>query len=104
MAVDPTTGKTYPQALIGSFAPGVGNPSDGMYIGGLNGAPTGLYSVPALAVAPRFGFAYAVNPRTVDSSLTDRLTEFRLGDVTGRGILEFALSRSRSYQYRPTLV
>ena len=65
VAVDPTTGKTYPQALIGSFAPGVGNPSDGMYIGGLNGAPTGLYSVPALAVAPRFGFAYAVNPRTV---------------------------------------
>lgn len=45
----------------------------------------------------------SVSPRTLDSSLTDRLTEFRWGGVAGRGIFEFALSRSRSYQYRPTL-
>jgi hypothetical protein len=65
VAIDPTTGKTYPQALIGSFAPGIGSPSNGMYIGGKDGYPEGLYSLPALAFAPRFGFAYTLTPRTV---------------------------------------
>ncbi len=45
----------------------------------------------------------SVSPRTVDSALTDRLTKFTWGDVTGYGILEFAHSRSSSYNYRPSL-
>jgi hypothetical protein len=58
MAIDPTTGKTYGQGLVGLFVPGIGNPSDGMLIGGKNGVPPGVYSVAPIAVAPRFGFAW----------------------------------------------
>jgi hypothetical protein len=58
VAIDPTTGKTYGQGLIGLFVPGVGNPADGILVGGKNGVPGGLYSTAPLAVAPRFGFAW----------------------------------------------
>lgn len=44
-----------------------------------------------------------VTQRTVDSSLTDRLARFTCDGVTGYGIFEFALTRSSSYAYRPTL-
>ena len=58
VAIDPTTGKTYGQGQVGLFAPGVGNPADGMLIGGVNGVPGGLYSTAPIAAAPRFGFAW----------------------------------------------
>ena len=45
----------------------------------------------------------SVGPRTLDSSLTDRLTAFDWEGTPGSGIFEFALSRSSSYSYRPTL-
>ena len=45
----------------------------------------------------------SVTQRTVDSSLTDRLARFTWGEVAGSGIFEFALSRSSSYQYQPSL-
>ncbi|HWE91912.1 MAG TPA: hypothetical protein VG317_20790 [Pseudonocardiaceae bacterium] len=44
----------------------------------------------------------SVTPRTLDSALTDRLAAFRWNGTPGRGIFEFALTRSRSYTYRPT--
>jgi hypothetical protein len=44
-----------------------------------------------------------VSPRTLDSSLTDRLASFTWEDRPGTGIFEFALTRSRSYTYQPTL-
>ncbi|MCK9505477.1 MAG: hypothetical protein M0Q95_15010 [Porticoccaceae bacterium] len=45
----------------------------------------------------------SVTQRTVDTSLTDRLARFTWNGQTGYGIFEFALSRSSSYQYSPTL-
>lgn len=45
----------------------------------------------------------SVSPRTLDSSLTDRLTAFTWDGTAGSGIFEFALSRSSSYDYQPTL-
>lgn len=45
----------------------------------------------------------SVNPSTLDSALTDRLCSFVLDSVKGSGIFEFALTRSRSYAYKPTL-
>jgi hypothetical protein len=51
-------GSIYPVALIGTFIPGVGDSAAGMAVGGKNGFPRGLYSIPALGVAPRFGFAW----------------------------------------------
>ena len=45
----------------------------------------------------------SVSPRTLDTSLTDRLAVFTWDGHRGTGIFEFALSRSRSYSYRPTL-
>jgi hypothetical protein len=44
-----------------------------------------------------------VTQRTVDSSLTDRLAAFDWDGTPGSGIFEFALTRSSSYAYRPTL-
>jgi hypothetical protein len=66
--------------------------------GGQHGKPVGIDHI-EYDVYPLDG---SVSPRTLDSSLTDRLAEFRMGAVTGRGILEFALSRSRAYEYRAT--
>jgi hypothetical protein len=45
----------------------------------------------------------SVSARTLDSSLTDRLTVFDWDGVPGSGIFEYALSRSSSYTYRPSL-
>jgi hypothetical protein len=44
-----------------------------------------------------------VSPRTLGTALTDRLTAFTSGGGPGYGIFEFALTRSPSYTYRPTL-
>lgn len=45
----------------------------------------------------------SVTQRTVDSSLTDRLCRFDWDGTPGTGVFEFALSRSSSYHYQPTL-
>lgn len=58
VAQDPVTGKTYGQGLIGTFAPGQGDPTNGSVIGGKNGVPRGLYTTLPLVAAPRFGFAW----------------------------------------------
>jgi hypothetical protein len=44
-----------------------------------------------------------VTQLTLGSSLTDRLATFDWDGTRGIGIFEFALTRSRSYSYRPTL-
>jgi hypothetical protein len=44
----------------------------------------------------------SVSPRTVDTSLTDRLAAFTWDGRRGTGIFEFALTRSPSYAYAPT--
>lgn len=45
----------------------------------------------------------SVSPRTLDSALTDRLTAFTWDGIAGQGIVEFAMTRSGSYAYQPTL-
>lgn len=45
----------------------------------------------------------SITQRTVDSSLTDRLARFSWDGKEGSGIFEFALTRSSSYSYNPTL-
>jgi hypothetical protein len=45
----------------------------------------------------------SVSPRTLGTALTDRLAAFTWDGVRGCGIVEFAVTRSRSYAYRPTL-
>ena len=44
-----------------------------------------------------------VSPRTLGTALTDRLTAFTWDGEPGYGIFEFALTRSPSYTYQPTL-
>jgi hypothetical protein len=58
VGIDPLTGATYSQGLVGDFVPGVGNPADGQLQGGKNGVPPGTYKLGPLAVAPRLGFAW----------------------------------------------
>ncbi len=58
VAQDPVSGKTYGQGLIGAFAPGYGNPANGVLIGGKNGVPRGLYETRPISAAPRFGFSW----------------------------------------------
>ncbi|HEY1493569.1 MAG TPA: carboxypeptidase regulatory-like domain-containing protein [Candidatus Solibacter sp.] len=66
VAIDPRNGNIYPSGLIGSFAPNSGDPAVGMYIGGKNGYPAGMYSLPPIAIAPRIGFAWSpFSDRTV---------------------------------------
>lgn len=58
-AVDPTSNRVFSEGFIGTFAPGVGQPAIGMVRPGQgNGLPKGLYSVPAVMVAPRLGFSW----------------------------------------------
>jgi hypothetical protein len=57
--VNPITGETYPQALIGTFAPGIGDPADGMVQPGVTpGYPREAYYSSSVLVSPRFGFSW----------------------------------------------
>ena len=58
VAQNPVTGEVYSNGLVGTFAPGSGDPANGLLIGGKNGVPEGLYTLPAVSVAPRAGFAW----------------------------------------------
>ena len=60
VAENPLTGATSPAGYIGAIVPGSGNILDGIEQAGQNGVPRGLEKYPALAVGPRFGFAYDV--------------------------------------------
>ena len=60
VAMDPRTGKTYPNPYIGLFVPNTGVPANGGKTGGVDGYPAGLYTVNSIYLAPRFGFAYDV--------------------------------------------
>ena len=58
VGIDPLTGTTYNNGLVGDFVPGVGNFADGQLLAGKNGVPASMYRVGPLAVAPRLGFAW----------------------------------------------
>jgi hypothetical protein len=66
--------------------------------GGQHGKPAGRDHVEH-DVYPLDG---TVSPRTVDTSLTDRLAAFTWEGRPGLGIFEFALTRSPSYVYQPS--
>ena len=57
VAVNPITGATTFNSLVGTIVPGSGNPVDGMHIDGLTGKGD-FYSFTPLVLAPRLGFAY----------------------------------------------
>jgi hypothetical protein len=65
--------------------------------GGHHGKPVGRDHVEH-DVYPLDG---SVSPRTVDTSLTDRLAAFTWDGKPGLGIFEFALTRSSTYRYEP---
>ena len=58
VAIDPISGKTFNAGLIGTFVPGVGSIANGMAQAGQNGVPASVYTLPALAFAPRLGFSW----------------------------------------------
>jgi hypothetical protein len=58
IGVDPLTGAQFNAAFVGTFAPGHGDPAQGMVTGGTKGFPLSLYTFPALLLGPRLGFAY----------------------------------------------
>ncbi|GAB89811.1 DUF7064 domain-containing protein [Gordonia rhizosphera] len=67
--------------------------------GGHHGTSHGIDHVES----DRYPLDGSVTPRSLDSALTDRLCSFDLDGVAGSGIFEFALTRSSSYQYLPSL-
>jgi hypothetical protein len=91
------SGQSY---LIDADASAGGGYMAGGGYGGHHGTPLGRDHV-EYDVYPLDG---SVSPRTLDTSLTDRLTRFRWNDQLGLGICEFALTRSPAYSYRPTLI
>jgi hypothetical protein len=60
VAQNPLTGAFAPASYIGLFVAGAGNPADGTFVAGVNGAPEGLITTSYLQYGPRFGFAYDV--------------------------------------------
>lgn len=58
VAVDPTTGQTYPGAYVGLFVPNTGSLSNGAITTKSEGYPEGLVYGTGIQLAPRFGFAY----------------------------------------------
>ena len=60
VAVDPSTGITYPTSYIGLFVPNSGNPANGMVVDGVGGAPLDTYTTRKIIPAPRIGFALDV--------------------------------------------
>ena len=89
------SGATY--AIDSDASAGGGYMAGGGY-GGHHGKPLGRDHVES-DVYPLDG---SVSPRTVDTSLTDRLASFTWDGRPGLGIFEFALTRSGSYAYEPT--
>jgi hypothetical protein len=98
-AVQVTTaaGRTY---LVGAESPARGGYMAGGGYGGHHGKVRGRdheeYDVYLLDGS--------VTAKTLDSALTDRCARFSWDGVTGYGIFEYALTRSSSYTYQPTLV
>jgi len=60
VAVDPTTGKTYPAAYVGLYVPNTGSLTNGLITTKSSGYPEGLVNGTGVQFAPRFGFAYDV--------------------------------------------
>lgn len=60
VGVHPVTGQVYSVAQIGAIAPGVGDPYNGMVVGGQGGYPRALVKNRGIQWAPRLGFAYDV--------------------------------------------
>jgi hypothetical protein len=61
MGIDPATGKTYAATLIGTIAPGSGNPANGMVSATNPGSlPNSLVGHRGVQWGPRVGFAYDV--------------------------------------------
>jgi hypothetical protein len=96
--VEITTGSGAVYRVDTDASAGGGYMSGGGY-GGQHGRPMGRDHIEHDAY-PLDG---SVSPRTLDSALTDRLATFTWEGIQGRGIFEFALTRSRTYAYRPTL-
>ncbi|GGL16997.1 DUF7064 domain-containing protein [Nocardia jinanensis] len=96
VAVSTATGRTY---LVDADARAGGGFMAGAGYGGHHGVSQGLDHVES----DRFPLDGSVSPRMLDSALTDRLCAFTLDGVAGSGIFEFALTRSSSYRYRPSL-
>ncbi|PYE12354.1 hypothetical protein DFR67_12379 [Williamsia limnetica] len=85
--------------VVGADASAGGGHMAGAGYGGHHGAQLGADHV-EFDSYPLDG---SVNPATLDSALTDRLCTFDLNGHRGSGIFEFALTRSRSYSYLPTM-
>lgn len=94
--VSTASGRKY---LLDTDATAGGGYMAGAGYGGHHGVPAGIDHL-EFDTYPLDG---SVTQRTLDSALTDRLAEFRWGAVPGRGIFEFALTRSSAYRYQPTL-
>lgn len=90
------TGTTYTLDIDASA--GGGMMSGGGY-GGHHGRPRGRDHIEH----DTYPLDGTFNQLTLDTPLTDRLTRFNWNGTPGVGIFEFALTRSRSYGYRPTL-
>jgi hypothetical protein len=60
MAENPLTGGLLPQAYVGDFVPGTGNPSNGGVLSGDSTYPRGFVDQQPTHWGPRFGFAYDV--------------------------------------------
>jgi hypothetical protein len=59
-ARNPITGQLFPAVLIGAFAPGTGDPYNGMVLGRDESYPRGFKDQQPVQVQPRFGFAWDV--------------------------------------------
>ncbi len=64
-AIDPTTGLTYPKAYAGLLVPNTGNLNNGVLYVNTQGFPQGTTYGNGILWAPRVGFAYSPNSRTV---------------------------------------
>ncbi|HLK61984.1 MAG TPA: TonB-dependent receptor [Bryobacteraceae bacterium] len=60
MAQNPLTGALLPQAYVGFFVPGSGNPTNGGVTSGATNYPRGFVAQQPVHVGPRLGFAYDV--------------------------------------------
>jgi len=64
-AVDPTTGATFPKAYVGLMVPNTGNLNNGILYVDTPGYPQGTTYGNGILWAPRLGFAYSLNSKTV---------------------------------------